>query len=63
MGVFSVFEGCCRVFEVCLKGVWKNKIEVQNNMIIIKESFADKYILPNVPKLIVAFFICSACAD
>ena len=28
MGVFSVFEGCCRVFEVCLKGVWKNKIEV-----------------------------------
>ena len=28
MGVLGVFEGCCRVFEVCLKGVWKNKIEV-----------------------------------
>ena len=30
MGVLRVFEGCCRVFEVCLKGVWKNKIEVKN---------------------------------
>ena len=26
--VLRVFEGCCSVFEVCLKGVWKNKIEV-----------------------------------
>ena len=26
--VVWVFEGCCRVFEVCLKGFWKNKIEV-----------------------------------
>ena len=29
-GVLRVFEGCCRVFEVCLKGVWKNEIEVWN---------------------------------
>ena len=28
MGVLRVFGGCCRVFEVCLKGVWKNKLEV-----------------------------------
>ena len=28
MGVLRVLEGCCRVFEVCLQGVWKNKIEV-----------------------------------
>ena len=28
MGVLKVLEGCCRVFEVCLEGVWKNKIEV-----------------------------------
>ena len=28
MGVLRVLEGCCRVFEVCLEGVWKNKIEV-----------------------------------
>ena len=27
-GVLGVFEGCCRVFEVCLKGVWTNQIEV-----------------------------------
>ena len=26
MGVLRVFEGCCRVFVVCLKGVWKNNI-------------------------------------
>ena len=30
MGVLRVLEGCCRVFEVCLEGVWKNKIEVWN---------------------------------
>ena len=29
-GCLRVFGGCCRVFEVCLKGVWKNKIEVLN---------------------------------
>ena len=23
-----VLEGCCRVFEMCLKGIWKSKIEV-----------------------------------
>ena len=30
MGVLRVFGGCCRVFEVCLKGVWKNKLVVRN---------------------------------
>ena len=30
MGVLRVLEGCFRVFEVCLEGVWKNKIEVWN---------------------------------
>ena len=24
MGVLRVLEGCCRVFEVCLEGAWKN---------------------------------------
>ena len=27
-GVGGCFKGVWRVFDVCLKGVWKNKIEV-----------------------------------
>ena len=30
MGVLRVFGRCCRVFEVSLKGVWKNEKEVLN---------------------------------
>ena len=29
MGVLRVLEGCCRVFEVCLEGVWKNKLRYE----------------------------------
>ena len=33
-GCFKGVEGCCRVFEVCLEGVWKNKIEVWNQFFL-----------------------------
>ena len=34
MGVLRVFEGCCRVFEVSLKGVWKKNVE---NVVVLQK--------------------------
>ena len=40
--IWRVFGEFCRVFGVCLKGVWKNKIEVWNQSEILRNYFTKK---------------------